>query len=71
MIRIDRASGKPVFGTWPDDSDPKAAVSWDAFKPESGDPRRAVAHSETADKPRDIQQRNQDRGDSDFLQRQG
>lgn len=71
MIRIDRASGKPVFGTWPDDSDPKAAVIWEAFKPESGDPRRAVAHSETADKPRDIQQRNQDRGDSDFLQRQG
>ncbi|WP_430983681.1 hypothetical protein, partial [Escherichia coli] len=40
MVRIDRASGKPVFGTWPTD-DPKASVIWEAFKPES-EPRRVV-----------------------------
>ena len=39
MVRIDRASGRPVYGAWPSD-DPKAAVIWEAFKPES-EPRRA------------------------------
>jgi len=38
MVRIDRRSGKKVFGAWPTD-DPKAAVIWEAFKPES-EPRR-------------------------------
>lgn len=73
MVRVDRASGRPVYGTWPT-SDPKASVIWEAFKPES-EPRRAArragpapaaaaagassaVHKET---PRD----------SDFLQREG
>ena len=34
MVRIDRRSGKKVFGAWPTD-EPKAAVIWEAFKPES------------------------------------
>ena len=38
MVRIDRRSGRKVFGEWPT-SDPKAAVIWEAFKPES-EPRR-------------------------------
>ena len=84
MLRIDRASGKPVFGAWPD-SDPKASVIWEAFKPES-EPRRAVhrdlvvpdpaavaAAAAAAAKARAAQQAEQKdaRRDSDFLQRQG
>ena len=40
MVRIDRASGKRVFGTFPTTEDPKSSVIWEAFKPES-EPRRA------------------------------
>ena len=40
MVRIDRASGRPVLGGWPT-SDPKSAIIWEAFKPES-EPRRAA-----------------------------
>ncbi len=72
MIRIDRASGKPVFGTWPS-GDPKAAVIWEAFKPES-EPRRTVARTaDPANLPREAKpvKRAQTQSDSDFLQRQG
>ncbi|MFA6123789.1 MAG: PBP1A family penicillin-binding protein [Sphingomonas sp.] len=79
MVRIDRASGKPVFGTWPTD-DPKAPVIWEAFKPES-EPRRVVhrdvivpdpAAAAAAAKARaDAQAQKDTRRDSDFLQRQG
>ena len=41
MVRVDRRSGKRVFGVWPTD-EAKAAVIWEAFKPES-EPRRSVA----------------------------
>jgi penicillin-binding protein 1A len=40
MVRIDRRSGRKVFGEWPTE-DPKAAVIWEAFKPES-EPRRTL-----------------------------
>jgi penicillin-binding protein 1A len=40
MVRIDRRSGRKVYGQWPTD-DPKAPVIWEAFKPES-EPRRSV-----------------------------
>ncbi|MFN7173858.1 MAG: penicillin-binding protein 1A, partial [Thermaurantiacus tibetensis] len=40
MVRIDRRSGRRVFGVWPSDA-PKAAVIWEAFKPET-EPRRIV-----------------------------
>jgi len=40
MVRIDRRSGRRVQGTWPTD-DPRAAVIWEAFKPES-EPRRTL-----------------------------
>ena len=39
MAKIDRVSGKHVFEGTPDDRDPKAAVIWEAFKPDS-EPRR-------------------------------
>ena len=41
MVRIDRGSGRRVYGAWPDTGDPKPAVIWEAFKPES-EPRRVV-----------------------------
>ncbi|CUS45347.1 MAG: transglycosylase domain-containing protein [Pseudomonadota bacterium] len=75
MVRIDRASGKPVFGAWPT-TDPKAAVIWEAFKPES-EPRRAARHDneeDAADKPKEakpVQRREAAPRDSDFLQREG
>ena len=40
MVRIDRRSGRRVFGVWPSNA-PKAAVIWEAFKPET-EPRRIV-----------------------------
>jgi penicillin-binding protein 1A len=40
MVRIDRRSGQRVQGAWPTD-DPRAAVIWEAFKPES-EPRRSL-----------------------------
>lgn len=74
MVRIDRASGRPVYGTFPTGNDPKPAVIWEAFKPESEPRRRARRNVEAATTaaatpsgpatpapPRD----------SDFLQREG
>jgi penicillin-binding protein 1A len=81
MVRIDRASGKPVFGTWPT-ADPKAAVIWEAFKPES-EPRRAIRRPGVAADPaaavaaakareeKAAAARTEQRRDSDFLQREG
>ena len=85
MIRIDRASGKPVYGTWPSEKDPKAAVIWEAFKPES-EPRRvihrnlivpdpaavAAAAAAAAHAHAEAQGRQREsQKDSDFLQKQG
>jgi penicillin-binding protein 1A len=39
LAKIDRVTGKHVFEGTPDDRDPKAAVIWEAFKPDS-EPRR-------------------------------
>jgi penicillin-binding protein 1A len=44
MIRIDRSSGKRVFGAWPS-TDPKASVIWEAFKADS-EPRRSIRKDE-------------------------
>ena len=41
MVRIDRASGRRVFGTFPVREDPKSAVIWEAFQPET-EPRRSL-----------------------------
>ncbi len=40
-VRIDRASGKPVFGIFPTTEDPKSAVIWEAFQPAD----RAATHA--------------------------
>jgi len=45
MVRIDRNSGRRVFGTFPVQEDPKSAVIWEAFKPET-EPRRSVRRYE-------------------------
>ncbi|THD37260.1 MAG: penicillin-binding protein [Sphingomonas sp.] len=73
MVRIDRTSGRPVFGAWPNDKDPKPAVIWEAFKPES-EVRRAPIRRDlptpTATKA-PPPPKPADSGDGDFLQRQG
>ena len=69
MVRIDRASGRKVYGAWPDPGDPLAGVIWEAFKPES-EPRRAVRREEV-EKAKPKAAATTDRRDSDFLQRQG
>jgi penicillin-binding protein 1A len=65
-----------VFGTWPTD-EPKAAVIWEAFKPES-EPRRSIRRDEMANRPPEkavrkvrAQRPQAQQRDSDFLQNQG
>ena len=71
MVRIDRGSGKPVFGTFPTDSDPKPAVIWEAFKPET-EPRRAARRAGPAAGPTAAATAAPAAPrDSDFLQREG
>ncbi len=74
MVRIDRRSGKKVFGAWPTD-EPKAAVIWEAFKPES-EPRRSIRREQLAEAvpkaARKASARQSERArDSEFLQNQG
>jgi penicillin-binding protein 1A len=45
MVRIDRSSGRRVFDAWPSD-EPRAAVIWEAFKPDT-EPRREQREDET------------------------
>ena len=57
MVRIDRNSGRRVFGAFPMREDPKSPVIWEAFKPET-EPRRSIrrdhasAVEATAERPR-------------------
>lgn len=48
MVRIDRRSGKRVFGGWPSD-DPRTAIIWEAFKPET-EPRISMRRDELAER---------------------
>ncbi|WP_436977197.1 penicillin-binding protein 1A [Sphingomonas tagetis] len=72
MVRIDRASGRPVYGAWPT-SDPKGQVIWEAFKPES-EPRRRIRRGEEEEAPKAEATKKAVRReaprDSDFLQRE-
>jgi penicillin-binding protein 1A len=38
-VRVDRATGKPVFGIFPTAEDPKASVIWEAFQPQTEEQR--------------------------------
>jgi len=71
MVAIDRRTGRRAFGVWPG-NDPRAAVIWEAFKPES-EPRRTATREELATAPTQAlpRQSQADRRDSDFLQSQG
>ncbi len=52
MVRINRQSGKRVFDAWPT-NDPKPAVIWEAFKPDT-EPPRATRQDEVAAKRNEI-----------------
>ncbi|MEO7602018.1 MAG: PBP1A family penicillin-binding protein [Sphingomicrobium sp.] len=45
-VRVDRASGKKVFGTFPTTEDAGSSVIWEAFQPQT-EPRRAYRHSQS------------------------
>jgi penicillin-binding protein 1A len=71
LVRIDRMSGRPVYGAWPTDSDPKPAVIWEAFKPESETVhrrRRPGAQPTAAPTAAPVKRAS---SDSDLLQRDG
>jgi penicillin-binding protein 1A len=73
MVRIDRRSGKRVYGVWPNNDEPKAPVIWEAFKPES-EPRRSIRKDELPSviHPKAATRANPtNRPDSDFLQSHG
>jgi penicillin-binding protein 1A len=55
-VRIDRATGKKVFGVFPTTEDPKSPVIWEAFQPQT-EPRRSYRRSEG--NPYDPQQQQQ------------
>ncbi len=44
MVRVDRATGRRVFGAFPTTVDPKSSVIWEAFQPET-EPRRSFRRS--------------------------
>ncbi|CAN5472077.1 penicillin-binding protein 1A [soil metagenome] len=72
MVRIDRRSGKRVYGAWPTD-DPKSSVIWEAFKPET-EPRRTIRKEEVAAQDKAAARTGatgRPRNDNDFLQQQG
>lgn len=74
MVRIDRGSGRQVYGTFPTEAEPKAGVIWEAFKPqsESRRPRRtSPTGAPTAAATVAPRARATTGSDSDFLQRQG
>ena len=69
MVRIDRMSGRRVFGAWPT-TDPKAGVIWEAFKPAS-EPRRSIRRAgDTIGLPAAPKAVVRNR-DSEFLQKEG
>jgi len=68
MVRVERRSGKRVYGAWPT-SEPKAAVIWEAFKPESEPRRTGSVGSATDDKAGGTTRRV--RSDAEFMSNSG
>jgi penicillin-binding protein 1A len=66
MVRIDRRTGKRVYGAWPAAEERRSPTIWEAFKPES-EPRRAVGNID----PFAIDPRGRVRSDAEFLRNQG
>jgi penicillin-binding protein 1A len=54
MVRVDRSSGKQVFEGWPSD-DPRSAIIWEAFKPNT-EPERYTRQDEIAARRNEILQ---------------
>ncbi|MGB3724011.1 MAG: PBP1A family penicillin-binding protein [Pacificimonas sp.] len=69
MVRVDRRSGKKVYGAWPG-SGPKPAVIWEAFKPEN-EPRRVLAKAPDNFARRPANSTQEIKSDADFLQQEG
>lgn len=78
MVRIDRRSGRRVFGGWPSD-DPRSAIIWEAFRPDS-EPTRTIRRDVVARRPvrtivpeeaQNTVQSDAPRNDSEFLQSEG
>lgn len=72
MVRIDRRSGKRVFGGWPT-SDPLSPIIWEAFKPET-EPRISMRRDEQAERARQDNANANDRrreSSRDFAGEQG
>jgi penicillin-binding protein 1A len=44
-VRIDRGTGRRVFGTFPTKEDPKSPVIWEAFQPQT-EPRRSYRRAQ-------------------------
>jgi penicillin-binding protein 1A len=57
-VRLDRATGKRVFGVFPTTEDPKSPVIWEAFQPQT-EPRRS--YRSTMGDPYDTQAQEQAR----------
>jgi penicillin-binding protein 1A len=59
-VRIDRGSGKRVYGVFPTKEDPKSSVIWEAFQPQT-EPRRAYrgAGNPYDDQEQQLEQRAQ------------
>jgi penicillin-binding protein 1A len=55
-VRIDRASGKPVYGVFPTSNDPKPSVIWEAFQPATEQQRN---YRSTIGDPYNAEQRQQ------------
>ena len=84
MVRIDRGSGRRIFGSFPTTEDPKSSVIWEAFQPET-EPRRSYRSDAAVDeksagastprpaksRPQATKPRRNAPPDGDFLQRQG
>jgi penicillin-binding protein 1A len=69
LVRIDRMSGRRVYGAWPG-ADPKSAVIWEDFKPET-EPRRTIKRGDIVATKEAAPQAAKQARDSEFLQREG
>ncbi len=70
MVRIDRRSGRRVFGSWPPLGVAKPAVIWEAFKADS-EPRRIYRRSEDLKALQTVKSDTPVTSDSDFFRQQG
>jgi penicillin-binding protein 1A len=66
MVRIDRSSGRRVYGGWPS-NDPLSPIIWEAFKPET-EPRRTIRRDAAIKAAPKVQHKATD---ADFLQKEG